>query len=87
MDVTARYRREVLEFIIGSPQVIEGDGASDARSPMHLNWPCGCRANGRHDLYQIFPCAEHNSEFEGAHDGSSIDGYSDGADSEGSGSA
>jgi hypothetical protein len=51
---------------------------------MHLNWPCGCRANGRHDLYQIFPCAEHNSEFEGAHDG--VDGYGDGAGSEGSGS-
>jgi hypothetical protein len=85
MDVTARYRREVLEFIIGTPQVIGGDGASDAQSPMHLNWPCGCRANGRHDLYQIFPCDEHYSEFEGVHDGSGLDGV-DGAENEGSGS-
>jgi len=83
MDATARYRREVLEFIIGPPQAIRGDGASGAQSPMHLTWPCGCRANGRHDLFEMFPCEEHFSEFEGAHDGSSSDGYADGAGREG----
>jgi hypothetical protein len=75
MDAVARYRRDVLEFIIGPPVAITEGDVRDELSPLDLQWPCGCRASGR-NVFQVFPCAEHVSEFEGTHDGSSMDGHS-----------
>lgn len=58
-----RYRREVLEFILGpanAEPAIAGEGA------LVLRWPCGCIASGTDpDVLTIEPCDEHATEFEG----------------------
>ena len=57
-----RYRREVLEFILGSPR----DGAGTAEGTLALHWPCGCTARGNDpSLLTVVPCDEHAAEFEG----------------------
>jgi hypothetical protein len=78
MDAAARYRRDVLEFIIGPPEAVIERDTQDALSALDVQWPCGCRASGR-TVFQVFPCAEHSSEFEGTHDGDGSDGRHDGA--------
>lgn len=48
-----RYRREIVEFIIGAPDTPDG------------SWQCGCRAIASTETEIVIdPCDEHRTEFE-----------------------
>jgi hypothetical protein len=56
------YTREILEFIVGPPDRIDG---SFSYASERLLWECGCAAAiGSDGKYRLVPCAEHRPEFD-----------------------